>query len=351
MAARRDNLRLASSFLLLALSMGCHHATRQPSPHFAPPTDVPCELSKTTLPPYVIEPPDILVIDAVRVIPKSPYRVNTLDVLGIQATGTFPDSPIAGPYTVEPGGGVNLGLPYGVVKVAGLTLDEVAKALTAHLRLSLREPQVSVTLIELAGKQQVAGQHLVSQDGTVTLGTYGSVYVVGMTLAQAKVAIEAHLSQFLEQPEIAVDVFAYNSRVYYIITEGAGLGDGVARFPVTGNETVLDALAQVNGLTGASSKRIWVARPRPHGQPEAILPVDWCAIAAKGDVTTNYQLFPGDRVFIAEDKLVALDTGLGKILSPVERLFGFTLLGNATVRALQQGKNSSGFGAGGGVGF
>ncbi len=29
--------------------------------------------------------------------------------------------------------------------------------------------------------------------------------------------------------EVAVDVFGYNSKVYYVVTQGAGLGDGAAQ--------------------------------------------------------------------------------------------------------------------------
>ena len=72
--------------------------------------------------------------------------------------------------------------------------------------------------------------------------------MAGLTIAEAKTAIEAQLSNYLENPRVSVDVFAYNSQVYYVITEGAGLGDTVVRVPITGNETVLDALAQVKGL-------------------------------------------------------------------------------------------------------
>ena len=165
----------------------------------------------------------------------------------------------------------------------------------------------------------------------MTLGSYGSVPVVGMTIAQAKGAIEAYLSQYLDYPEVAVDVYAYNSKVYYIVTQGAGLGDGVYRFPVTGNETVLDAIAQINGLQQVSSKKIWIARPA--GQPGCVqvLPVKWEEITAEACASTNYQILPGDRVFIAEDKLIALDTGLAKLTAPFERIMGFSLLGVGTV--------------------
>ena len=82
-------------------------------------------------------------------------------------------------------------------------------------------------------------------------------------MPQARQRIEAHLSQMLRSPEVSVDVVGYNSKTYYIITEGAGFGDGVNRFPVTGNETVLDAISQINGLSQVSSKKIWVCGPLP----------------------------------------------------------------------------------------
>ena len=66
---------------------------------------------------------------------------------------------------------------------------------------------------------------------------------------------------------MAVDIYAYNSKFYYVITDGAGLGDAVVKFPITGNDTVLDALAEVNGMQEVSSKRIWIARPAPAAPP------------------------------------------------------------------------------------
>lgn len=320
-------------------SPGCGHPeaiTVLPAPVRAP-----YELQRVTMPPYTIEPPDVLTIDAIRVIPKSPYHIDTLDVLDIAVTGTLPESPISGSYTVEPGGAVNLGAPYGAVSVAGLTIDEAQAAIRAELLRQLTEPQVSVTLSQLANKQHIAGEHLVNPDGTVTLGSYGSVFVVGLTLADAKATIERHLSQFLEKPEISIDVFAYNSRSYYVVLQGAGQGDIVTRFPLTGNETVLDAISQINGLEAISSKRIWIARPANQGEQVQILPVDWCAITEQAAAPTNYQILPGDRLFVAEDRLVALDTALAKIIAPAERVLGFTLLGTSTVRSLRNIKSNS----------
>ena len=336
--------RLIAGLLLVGLGCGLS-GCRAVSPALSIeqfPDDPPRELSKAILPPYTIEPPDILVIDAIHVVPKAPYRVKSLDALAIHVTGTLPDAPIEGTFPIEPGGIVNLGFSYGAVEVAGLAVDDpdsendVKGKIEERLMQFLSDPQITVTLADMAAKQQIAGEHLVGPDGMVTLGSYGSVSVVGMTIAEAKSAIEKHLDQdFLDESEVSVDVFAYNSKVYYVVTQGAGLGDGVFRFPVTGNETVLDAISQINGLEQVSSKRIWIARAGAdqQGRPR-LLPVDWNAITQLGDVGTNFQILPGDRVYIAEDKLIALDTNLAKLIAPVERIMGFTLLGATTATRL-----------------
>jgi polysaccharide export outer membrane protein len=291
----------------------------------------PRELCKVVLPPYRIEPPDVLVIDAVRIVPRAPYHLHTLDALYIQVQGTLPDAPIAGVYPIDLGGFIKFGPQYGSVKVSGLTVEQAEEAITRHLRTALRGPIVSVALADIVTKQQIAGEHLVGPDGMVSLGSYGGVLVVGMTIAEARSAIEQHLQHYLEDPEISLDVFAYNSKVYYIVTQGAGLGDGVYRFPITGNETVLDAISQIQGLRQVSSKRIWIARPTDQPGKVQILPVKWEDITAQAAAGTNYQVLPGDRVFVAQDGLIALDTGLAKLFAPMERVMGFSLLGVGAV--------------------
>lgn len=349
-------LAIAVSIAAAVSAGGCRmhgpqHGATLPKDLPHPPPDMPRELSKVVLPQYTVEPPDILVIEAIHIVPRSPYALRTGDLLGITVLGTLPDAPVAGAYAVQPGGMVNLGAPYGTVKVAGMTVEQAQEEVRRVMALHVKDPVVSVSLVEMSGKQQIAGEHLVGPDGTVTLGSYGSVPVVGLTLAETKQAIELHLLNFLEDPEVAVDVFAYNSKVYYVITEGAGLGDGVTKFPITGNDTVLDAIANINGLTQVSSKKIWIARPSPDHSGLQVLPVDWQSVTAYGGTTTNYQLMPGDRVFVAEDHLVAADTRLAKLLAPLERAMGFTLLATGTAtrlsgRVLRGGGNPSGVGGG-----
>lgn len=326
--------------LLLCAGGGCRTVefrNRMIEAEMPRPAAMPTELNKISLPPYVLEPPDILLIDAVKVVPKSPYSVEPFDLLQVLVDGAPPENPIMGYFRVEANGTISLGPLYGSVKVIGMTLEEASEAVTQALKGVLRAPQAAVSLAESAGKQRIEGEHLVTPDGTVNLGSYGNVYVAGLTVAEAKLAIEQHLTQFLEDPEVSVDVFAYNSKRYYVITEGAGMGEGVNMFPVTGNETVLDAISQVQGLRQVSSKTIWIARPAPDGAGcDQILPVNWKEITRGGATATNYQLLPGDRVFIAEDKLMAFDTIVNKVLNPIERMVGFTLLGTQTIQQINR---------------
>lgn len=256
------------------------------------PGSVPVELAKVTLPPYVIEPPDLLVIEVVTII-EDP-----------DATADKDDA----------------------------KKDKKTKELKAF----------SLPV------QPVSGQFSVRPDGTVFLGIWGSVPVAGLTLLQAAEAVRDQISR-QEDPtkpgtggfkkdsvKVILDVLQYNSKRYYVVTDGGGNGEQVTAFPVTGSETVFDAIANIGGLPVVASKRqIWVARRTPHaGQPEQILPVDWVGITQHGVTATNWQIMPGDRVYVKAQRLIRIDTALSRIITPIERLFGVTLLGASTVNQI-----------------
>jgi protein involved in polysaccharide export with SLBB domain len=305
---------------------------------------MPIELRKVSLPEYVIEPPDILTLDIVRGAPLPPYHIEPLDSLQISVAEALPNEPIAGIYTVEPEGSINLGLSYGSIRVAGLTLDQARVAILKQLQRVLKDPHPVVALAQARGiLQLVRGEHLVRPDGTISLGAYGDVYVAGANRQQARCLIERFLSQYLLNPQISLDVVGYNSKVYYVIFDGGGYGQQIYRLPVTGNETVLDAIGQVNGLPAiASKKRIWLARPAP---PELgcdqVLPIDWNAITQGGSTATNYQVLPGDRIFVSADPLICLDNNLAKAFAPIERVLGLALLAGS-VRSVFRDNNGNG---------
>jgi polysaccharide export outer membrane protein len=333
---------------LMQSGAGCLSMARakKPAPEFI---DAPRELDKMTMPPTRVEPPDVLLVEAIKGVPRPPHTIEPLDVLAVQLADPLPApaEPLSGLYPVDADGTITLGPTYGgAVQVGGLTLPDAKKKVEQFLEAAakLKEPKVTITLAQTRAAQRISGPHLVRPDGTVGLGAYGGVHVAGMTLPEVKKAIELHLSQFLQDPEVSVEVQGFNSKTVYVVLDGGGAGQTVQRLPCTGNETVLDAIAQVNGLSPVSSTdRIWVARPAPAGMPHQVLPVDWNGIVGCADTTTNYQLFPGDRVYVASQPLVRIDTRLARLLSPVERLLGVTLLGVGTVNQIRF-PNQGGFG-------
>lgn len=330
--------KLSCLAALLLVSTGCRviYPAREPcNPQPVIPAVIPREQAKVTMPDYIIEPPDILTINAISLIPRSPYQLSQLDVVSISTAGLLEEGTIAGEYTVQPNGTIQLGYEYGAIAAAGKTVEQLQADILNQLRKNYRNAQVWITLLQTSAQQQIAGEHLVAPDGKVNLGTYGRVRVVGMTIEEAQRAVQTHLSQYLDNPQIALDVFGFNSKVFYVVTQGAGLGDQVVIIPSKGNETVLDAIGQIQGLQSTSSTRMWIARPGYNDcGGDQILPVDWVAITQRGDIKTNYQILPGDRLYVSEDKLVALDTAIAKMVSPIERLFGVTLLGTQTAQRL-----------------
>ena len=356
---RRTAIRRAAKALCLALTAaasclaaaGCTvNSEVRRTAYDAADTDIPTEMQKVSIPPYRVEAPDILSIEAVNNIRPEQDPLMAGDELVIRASGTLPVDPtedqvekdfkqINGVFRVQTDGTVDLGPEYGSVRVEGLTLKNSREVVAKHLRneSGLANPKVAISLPNVNGKQQITGEHLIRPDGTVSLGVYGSVYVNGMTLDDVKIAVEHHLSRFMHSPEIQVDVLAYNSKVVYIVADGGGSGESVVRVPFTGNETVLDVMSQVDGLSEVAAKNnMWVARPGPHGADIAQkMYVDWRGITQDAVTTTNYQLLPGDRIYVKADPLIATDGFIAKITVPMSRLFGVTLLGNGTVMSIK----------------
>jgi polysaccharide export outer membrane protein len=237
---------------LLLLLTGCQ-TVRTPEELIAK-SNLPIEKSMMSLPEYVVEPPDLLIVE---VLEAAPGR------------------PITGERLVRPDGTITLGF-YGDVYVAGLTVREIKEKVIIHLRKHLKDDTLG--LIGIDG------------DGN---------------------AIEIPPS---ESDRVFVDVAAYNSKWYYIEGDVAAPG----RLPITGNETVLDALNFAGGFTPtAAPQNVRLVRPAPPGASEAqLLPVNYAAIVNAGDPTTNYQLLPGDRIVVYRDPIVRTTVLLNRLAEP-----------------------------------
>src|SRR6516164_3886710 len=86
---------------------------------------IPREFDKVSMPDYVLEPPDLVIVEVLEALPGRP---------------------ISGERLVRPDGKISLGF-YGDVYVAGLTLPEVKEKIVLHLRKYLTDEVLG--LVEL----------------------------------------------------------------------------------------------------------------------------------------------------------------------------------------------------------
>jgi polysaccharide export outer membrane protein len=244
---------------------------------------------RASLPPYVIEPPDVLTITPVQLVPKGTMRVGPLDNVQIEVDSA--PNAISGKFQVDSSGDVVLGALYGAVKISGLTRLEAQEAVKKKLAEILTNPRVALTIDETRRETGISGKHLVAPDGTINLGIYGSVDVDGKTIAEARAAVEKKLSDLFVDPKVAVDVSEYKSKFFYMI-----IGEQVDRRQLDVNETVLDAILGPISGNWDSNKEVFVSRRSSSGKVQR-LEVNWKEVI-QGDDTTNYKILPGDRVFV-----------------------------------------------------
>ena len=118
-------------------------------------SNIPRELSKVTQPEYVVEPPDILLVEVYEALPGQPIK---------------------GERLVRPDGTISLGW-YGDIQVSGLTIEQIKEAVIAQLRKHLGDKALG----------------LVRQDG------------------DRLIPVEPR-----DSSRVFVDVSSYNSKVYYV---------------------------------------------------------------------------------------------------------------------------------------
>lgn len=142
----------------------------------------------------------------------------------------------------------------------------------------------------------------VQPEGTIDLGFHGEIYVAGLTVQEVEQKVTLHLAHTyavknLERKppnDVVVRVIDNQSKFYYVI----GTVSTQNRFPITGHTTVLDAILQAGLRSNSLPEKAYLVRPHPSGTPDTVLSIDWEGITKRGDTLTNYQVLPGDRIYV-----------------------------------------------------
>src|SRR5208283_2165565 len=102
---RRPSQSAVLAALTLALAAGGCRVVDPYNQMLEPPVPVqeqaPSEKAKVSLPSYRIEPPDILQIEMLKLVPLPPYRAEVFDVLQVRVANAMDNQPIDNYYMVE----------------------------------------------------------------------------------------------------------------------------------------------------------------------------------------------------------------------------------------------------------
>lgn len=116
-----------------------------------------------------------------------------------------------------------------------------------------------------------------------------------------RLALDRRIEDRIAGNRISVRLVNWDSKRFYVLGEVNSPG----YFAYTGNQTVLDAILQAGGLsTKANHHQIIVSRPTPCGSCRIVMKICYDQIVQLGDASTNYQLRPGDRVFVPSLKFI-----------------------------------------------
>jgi polysaccharide export outer membrane protein len=150
--------------------------------------------------------------------------------------------------------------------------------------------------VDLDSPARMPGDQPVLPDGTINLGKYGRLTVSNKTVDEIEAMVkEAVLAQTKDAGFISVRLVSRQSKVYYVLGEVNAPGV----FQLSGRETVLDAILAAGGLSErASANNIVLSRPSRPDDCRTVLPVCYKQIVQLGDTSTNYQIAPGDRIYV-----------------------------------------------------
>lgn len=94
--------------------------------------------------------------------------------------------------------------------------------------------------------------------------------------------------------DVSVRLVGNESARFYVMGEVTVPGS----YALAGNETVLDAIITAGGVTSkANEHKVILVRPADDGR-KTVLPVCFQSIVQLGETSTNYQIQPGDRIYV-----------------------------------------------------
>lgn len=261
-------------------------------------------------------------------------KLNSGDELQIAVWG-YPD--YSRQTTISPTGYISLPT-LGEVKAEGLTRHELATKLSQKLGQYVPDPKVNIKVVNYKNKKggepspylidvedkvrvilwkpEGAEEHIrdVDPSGNLSLPLIGEVKAKGLSEPQLAERLKEKWVKYLIDPKVAVDVVDYKSRFVYVFGEVRKPG----KFPMKGNiitlrEVLIEAGLPIQGI--ASMRNVRVIRPA-YSQASIKL-ADTVKLLREGELRENFELYPGDMVYVPPTFLTKVSRFMQLILLPL----------------------------------
>lgn len=158
--------------------------------------------------------------------------------------------------------------------------------------------------ISVFEEPQLSGRFRVDNDGTFTFPFIGRVQAAGQTLR----AIEDRLTKalaagYLKNPQVNVEVDQYKSQSVFVIGEVRLPG----KYPLAGNMSLIEALAQAGSMTSTASNEVLIVHPKERRTTGPIMPDDTSGADVvrvnirdlqSGKLAHNVEIKDGDTIFV-----------------------------------------------------
>lgn len=130
---------------------------------------------------------------------------------------------------------------------------------------------------------------VVRKDGKVHLPIVGPIQAAGLKLEDFEGDLREHLTSYIREPQLTVDVLRYESQKFHVLGEVNKPGT----FSVDGHTTLLEAIGRAGGVkTEANLESAYVIRGN------ALLPISIADILLRGDTRRNVFMRAGDVIYV-----------------------------------------------------
>jgi len=175
-----------------------------------------------------------------------------------------------------------------------------------------------VLAISVYDQPELTGKYALEADGTFTFPLVGRVTAGGLTLQAIEELLKKELSNgFLRNPQVSVMVDQYRSQRVFIVGEVRSPGT----YPLTGDMSLIEALARAGSTTEHASGEVLIVRPAgmqhvegptlPEEQPSAqVIRIELKDLNS-GRISQNLQ--HNDTIFVPRAELIYV---IGQVRSP-----------------------------------